>query len=78
MKIPRDIYEYKMDWDPRYEVEIHINSLMYAENWCQNNLNKEDWYYKRHTNVFSHTFIFGDKKKADDFKKFITSESSKL
>jgi hypothetical protein len=78
MKTPREIYEYKMSWDPKYEVETHVNSLTCAESWCKKNLSKEDWYYKKHTNVFSNTFIFGDKKIATNFRNYIDSDLSKL
>lgn len=74
---PQEAFKYKLRWMPGHGVKLHSDLLDKGIGWCKANVSKECWTYKRHTNVYEHTFRFEDIKAAQNFEMEFGSYAEK-
>jgi hypothetical protein len=67
---PQEIDDYKRNWLPRqsWNVQLHSDLETNGKEWCRFMCRKEEWHFKRWTDVYAHTFCFEDLKAAQTFK----------
>jgi len=67
---PQEIAEYKQRWmsNGGHAVCLHSDLDVEGKAWCRHNLDRHQWSFKPHTNVYEHTFYFEDKIVAQQFE----------
>jgi len=66
-KTPQEITDYKQQWLPGHPVRLHSDLEDKGRTWCKRCLDKWEWHYKRHTNIYEHTFYFESIYAAQNF-----------
>jgi len=66
---PQEIFEYKLQWKPGYQVDVHSDLDVQCKTWCRSNLNRWEWSMDAFTHVYSHSFYFESQESALLFKQ---------
>ena len=64
---PQQIVSYKNQWLPGYMVELHSDLESQGKEWCKRQCRKEEWHFKKYTNVYEDTFCFENIMAAQNF-----------
>jgi hypothetical protein len=64
---PIEIFEYKRNWAPGYEVRLHSDLRMKATDYCKVQMMKHQWDVKHYTNVYEDTWRFEHRLDAQSF-----------
>mgnify|MGYP001098714183 FL=1 len=67
---PLEIAEYKQRWMSQggYAVRLHSDLDVEGKDWCRPNLERHQWRFRPHTNVYEHTFFFEDQMISQQFE----------
>ena len=65
---PQQIDDYKRQWMPGYTVRLHSDLESQGKDWCKRVLAKEQWHFRKWTNVYEHTFQFENIMAAQNFE----------
>jgi hypothetical protein len=67
---PLEIAEYKQRWMAKggYPVCLHSDLDIEGKDWCRRNLERHQWSFKPHTDVYEHTFYFEDRSVSQQFE----------
>lgn len=59
---PQEISEYKQRWisNGGYAVRLHSDLDVAGKDWCRKQLERHQWSFRPHTDVYEHTFFFED------------------
>lgn len=66
---PQEIADYKQQWMSKggTAVDIHSDLDVLGKDWCRRNLERHQWTFKPHTDVYQHTFWFESADHAAQF-----------
>jgi len=65
---PQQVDDYKRQWMPGNTVRLHSDLENEGKEWCKQNCSKEEWHFRKHTNVYEHTFQFENVMAATKFE----------
>ena len=68
MMTPQQIDDYKRQWMPGYIVRLHSDLEKEGKLWCKRVLPPESWHFRKHTNVYEHSFQFETVIAAQNFE----------
>jgi hypothetical protein len=64
---PIEIFEYKRNWSPGYEVRLHSDLRRPASDYCKVQMMKHQWDVNHFTNVYEDTWRFENRLDAQSF-----------
>lgn len=64
---PIEIFEYKRNWSPGYEVRLHSDLRRSATDYCKFQMLKHQWDVNHFTNVYEDTWSFENRLDAQSF-----------
>jgi hypothetical protein len=67
---PQEIFEYKQRWmrNGGHPVRLHSDLDVEGKTWCRRTLERHQWSFLAHTDVYEHTFYFEDQNIAQQFE----------
>lgn len=71
---PQEIVDYKREWmsENPHIVKLHRDLRDHGKDWCKK-LEKQEWHYKPHTNVYEDTYYFEDELISQQFSEEFSS-----
>ena len=68
---PQETSDYKMQWmrEGGHGVRLHSDLDIVGKDWCRKNLERHQWSFTPHSDVYEHTFLFESQYVSQQFEQ---------